>query len=47
VTAVKHAGEVGGVRAEPGDSLQRSLKSDEGVADRLDSDDSRVSVSDL
>ena len=46
-TAVKGAGEVAGVCAEPGDSLQRSLKLDEGVADRLDSDDARVSVSDL
>jgi hypothetical protein len=45
--AANRGGEVGGVCGEPGNSLQRSLKSDEGVTDRLDSDDSRVSTSDL
>jgi hypothetical protein len=46
-TAAMRGGEVGGVCVLSGNSLQRSLKSEDGVADRLDSDESRVSVSDL
>ena len=46
-TAANGGGDVWGVSVEPGSSLQRSLKSEEGVSGRLDSDDGRVSVSNL